>query len=153
MQKKLLVLLLLTCFILCSTGCSSSTTEYSAVFENDTISISLDDTYTYTENSETQFSIKKDSKILFDASFTTPYAYDQYVREVVDAPGSTVTLLKQDRIQDNPFIFYKKQRADSIEFIYVLRIHNSNSAVVLTNKTKQEEAEECFKNISFSFDK
>lgn len=145
MKKILNSLVIATLLVLTMTGCTVKKSFTYSVETGDKIKVELKTNDGYNLDSTLPFTITKDGETLSQGTFTTIDMYNQYVSSIDS--NSLATLLDQGSKNGVEYIFYEYN--DS-EFNYIIKINNSNTAVILGNPISKESAEECFNRLTFS---
>lgn len=127
------------------TGCATNKSYTYTVETGDKIKITLNTTDGYDITSDLPFTISKDSNDLSQGQFIQGSYYDQYV-EAANTQGTIIDQGSNDTIE---YVFYSY---NDQEYNYIIKIKNSNTALLLGNPNSQEEAETCFKLLSFSLE-
>ena len=148
-MKKVFKVFSITCFmVLLLTGCTTHKSYTYSVATGDSIKVELDTSDGYDLSSNLPFTISKDDKILSQGTFIQGSYYDQYVNVAKTDPLAKVIDTGSD--SNIEYVFYSYN--DS-EWNYVVKVKNSNTALLIGNPNSKEEAEKCFSLLSFSLAK
>lgn len=148
MKKTLLSLILLCTFMFTLTGCNTTKSYTFDVETGDKIKIELNTTDGYDLSSSLPFTVSKDGSVLSQGTFITLDGYDDYVNMVNNDTNSTV--LDSGSMNGVTYTFYSYNDA---EFNYIIKIDNSNTALLLGNANSQNEAQTVFELLTFSTEK
>ena len=149
-MKKISKLLLIPLIILLSmvlTGCTKTIAYTYAVETGDNIRIELykDNDTSYKLSSDVPFTISKDDKTLSTGSFLTSDGYDSYKYNV--EVESHIEIFKKDETDDLIYTFFSVKNE---KFIYLIKVKNSNTGIILENDHSKKEAKEVFDMIGIS---
>lgn len=148
MKKALLSLILLCTFMFTLTGCNTAKSYTFDVETGDKIKIELNTTDGYDLSSSLPFTVSKDGSVLSQGTFITLDGYDDYVDRVNNDTNSTI--LDSGSINGVTYTFYSY---NDTEFNYIIKIDNSNTALLLGNPNSQNEAQTIFELLTFSAEK
>lgn len=148
MKKVFMSLSIIVVMLLTLTGCTKSKSYTFTVETDDKIKIQLNTTEGYDLSSDLPFTISKDGNTLSQGTFITIDGYNQYI-EAVNS-DSNAKILDSETRDGVSYTFYSYN--DS-EFNYVIKINDSNTGILLGNQNSQEEAEKCFKLLTFTLEK
>jgi len=145
MKKLLSLLIFVAVMVLTLTGCTTSKSFTWDVTTGDKIKIKVDTTGGYDITSDLPFTISKDGETLSQGTFITIDGYNQYINAVGN--DSSVNII--DNVSKNG-ITYILYSVNNSEFNYIIKINDSNTAVLLGNAHSQVEAEDVFNRLTFS---
>lgn len=148
MKKALLSLILLCTFMFTLTGCNMAKSYTFDVETGDKIKIELNTTDGYDLSSSLPFTVSKDGSVLSQGTFITLDGYDDYVDRVNNDTNSTI--LDSGSMNGVTYTFYSY---NDTEFNYIIKIDNSNTALLLGNPNSQNEAQTIFELLTFSTEK
>lgn len=146
MKKFVMGVAMVGVMLLTLTGCTTSKSYTFKVENGDDIKVTLNTTDGYDITSDTPFKILKDENTLSQGIFIKGSYYDQYV-EAANTQGNIIKKESNDKIE---YVFYSYE---NLEYNYIIKIKNSDTALLLANPNSQEEAEKCFELLSFSVEK
>lgn len=146
MKKFVMGIAMVGVMLLTLTGCTTSKSYTFNVENGDAIKVTLNTTDGYNITSDIPFKILKDENTLSQGIFIKGSYYDQYV-EAATAQGNIIKKESNDNIE---YVFYSYE---NLEYNYIIKIKNSDTALLLANPNSQEEAEKCFELLSFSVEK
>ena len=146
MKKFVMGVAMVGVMLLTLTGCTTSKSYTFKVENGDDIKVTLNTTDGYDITSDTPFKILKDENTLSQGIFIKGSYYDQYV-ENANTQGNIIKKESNDNIE---YVFYSYE---NLEYNYIIKIKNSDTALLLANPNSQEEAEKCFELLSFSVEK
>lgn len=105
----------------------------------------------YIQDGKNPFSVSKDGKTLITGSFLTAEQYDEYV-SLIENGGTedeTIERIEQGVKDNNIFCYYSSENGGSSEYDFILKISDSNTAVLLRGTGSQADVRECFSAMSF----
>lgn len=143
---KVLVILIMLTFLV---GCQKSTSELFEVPTGDNIKITLKDSKKYKITTETPFTIKEDNKIVTTGTFINKDGYNDYKKTLDNEEVNVIKTENKNSIEYTYFRF----GTETYEYIYLILIKDTNTAVILKNKVSDESAQKVFKNLEFSLNK
>ncbi len=142
-MKKLLTVLLITTILL--TGCTTSKSYTYDVDNGDRIKITIDTSNGYDMTSGSVFEITKDKKVLSNAMLIKGEYYQKYM----NAAKEQGQIYEESSNNNIDYIFYTVTSESHSEYNYIIKIKNSNTGLIIGNANSKEEAETCFKLLSF----
>lgn len=145
MKKIFMSILLVAMMMLALTGCTTNKSYTYNVETGDKVKITLNTTDGYDLSSDLPFKVSKDGKTLSQGTFIEGSYYEQYV----DAANTQGQIIDKGSNSDIEYVFYSYNNA---EYNYVIKIKDSNTALLLGNPHSQEEAEKCFELLSFTLE-
>ena len=146
MKKIFKSILLVGIMMLALTGCTTNKSYTYTVETGDKVKITLNTTDGYDLSSDLPFAISKDGNTLSQGTFIQESYYEQYVN-AANTQGQIIDRGSNDNIE---YVFYSYNNS---EYNYVIKIKDSNTALLLGNPNSQEEAKICFELLSFSLEK
>ena len=146
MKKIFKSILLVGIMMLALTGCTTNKSYTYTVETGDKVKITLNTTDGYDLSSDLPFAISKDGNTLSQGTFIQESYYEQYVN-AANTQGQIIDRGSNDNIE---YVFYSYNNS---EYNYVIKIKDSNTALLLGNPNSQEEAKKCFELLSFSLEK
>ena len=146
MKKIFKSILLVGIMMLALTGCTTNKSYTYTVETGDKVKITLNTTDGYDLSSDLPFAISKDGNTLSQGTFIQESYYEQYVN-AANTQGQIIDRVSNDNIE---YVFYSYNNS---EYNYVIKIKDSNTALLLGNPNSQEEAKKCFELLSFSLEK
>ena len=146
MKKIFKSILLVGIMMLALTGCTTNKSYTYTVETGDKVNITLNTTDGYDLSSDLPFAISKDGNTLSQGTFIQESYYEQYVN-AANTQGQIIDRGSNDNIE---YVFYSYNNS---EYNYVIKIKDSNTALLLGNPNSQEEAKKCFELLSFSLEK
>lgn len=146
MKKIFKSILLVGIMMLALTGCTTNKSYTYTVETGDKVKITLNTTDGYDLSSDLPFAISKDGNTLSQGAFIQESYYEQYVN-AANTQGQIIDRGSNDNIE---YVFYSYNNS---EYNYVIKIKDSNTALLLGNPNSQEEAKKCFELLSFSLEK
>lgn len=148
-MKKVFKIFLVAFIALIISGCTTSKTYSYDVSTGDKVSINFNTTGGYDISTDNPFVISKNDETISQGMFMKLSAYDTY-KNIVDS-GQSTTLLDSGTKDNITYIFYEYD-GETTEYNYVIKLNNSNTAVILGNALSKESAEEVFDRITFSLE-
>lgn len=145
-MKRIVTILAFISAMCLLVACHTSKAFTYKVTTGDMIQISIDSSDGFDLTSELPFAVKKDGVVLSQGMFIQGEAYEQYA----DVAKNVEILLSEGANNDVEYLFYEYEGR---EYNYVIKVKNSNTAIVLGNAHSKEEAEECFKHLTFKLQK
>lgn len=146
MKKIIMSISLIGIMLLSLTGCTKTMSYTYKVETGDNVKITLKTNDGYSFTSDLPFVISKDGSKLSQGTFINSSYYDQYV----DSATNTGKIIDKGSNDDIEYVFYSY---NDTEYNYIIKIKNSNTSLLLGNPNSQEEAEKCFKLLSFNLEK
>lgn len=146
MKKIFKSILLVGIMMLALTGCTTNKSYTYTAETGDKVKITLNTTDGYDLSSDLPFAISKDGNTLSQGTFIQESYYEQYVN-AANTQGQIIDRGSNDNIE---YVFYSYNNS---EYNYVIKIKDSNTALLLGNPNSQEEAKKCFELLSFSLEK
>lgn len=146
MKKIFKSILLVGIMMLALTGCTTNKSYTYTVETGDKVKITLNTTDGYDLSSDLPFAISKDGNTLSQGTFIQESYYEEYVN-AANTQGQIIDRGSNDNIE---YVFYSYNNS---EYNYVIKIKDSNTALLLGNPNSQEEAKKCFELLSFSLEK
>lgn len=146
MKKFLTGILLSRMIFVLLAGCTTNKSYTYAVETGDKIKITLDTTNGYSLSSDLPFTVSKDDNPLSQGTFIQESYYEQYVN-AANTQGQIIDSGSDNNIE---YVFYSYNNS---EYNYVIKIKNSNTALLLGNPNSEEEAKKCFELLSFNLEK
>ncbi len=144
-MKRILCTLGIFIIGLCSlTACQSKKAVTYQVDTGDKITITLKTSGDYDLTAEVPFKITKDGKELSQGKFMSASSYDQLISML--SGRSDIQIVDSGEKDGNSYTFYSPNH---VEYIYIIKINNSQTGVLLTNSHSQAEAQECFQLLTF----
>ena len=137
MKKIFKSILLVGIMMLALTGCTTNKSYTYTVETGDKVKITLNTTDGYDLSSDLPFAISKDGNTLSQGTFIQESYYEQYVN-AANTQGQIIDRGSNDNIE---YVFYSYNNS---EYNYVIKIKDSNTALLLGNPNSQEEAKKCF---------
>lgn len=134
--------------LLTLTGCTKSKSYIFSVETGDKIEVKLNTTDGYDLSSDLPFTISKDGNTLSQGTFIAISYYDEYVNAV--KTESLAKVIEENSNDDIEYVFYSYNNS---EYNYIIKVKNSNTGILLGNPNSQEEAEKCFKLLTFRLEK
>ena len=99
------------------------------------------------------FSVLDGKTTLAQGNFITIEQYNVYISSLAEA-GEMATIYQEETHKNNiMYIFYSTQGEDGMEYNYIIKIKDSNTALVFGSKVSKEAAERAFNAIQFSVQK
>lgn len=149
-MKKISKLLLVPFIILLSiilTGCTKTISYTYAVETGDDIKIELykNNDSSYKLSSNVPFTISKDDKTLSTGSFLTSEGYDLYKYNI--SVESHIKIFEEDEKDGIVYTFFSVKDE---QFMYLIKVKDSNTGILLENDHSKKEAQEVFEMISIS---
>ena len=146
MKKIFMGNLMAGIMIVSLTGCTTNKSYTYTVETGDKVKITLNTTDGYDLSSDLPFTISKDGNNLSQGTFIQGSYYEQYVN-AANTQGQIIDKGSNDNIE---YVFYSYNNS---EYNYVIKIKNSNTALLLGNPNSEEEAKKCFDLLSFNLEK
>lgn len=146
MKKIFMGILMAGIMIVSLTGCTTNKSYTYTVETGDKVKITLNTTDGYDLSSDLPFKISKDGNNLSQGTFIQGSYYEQYVN-AANTQGQIIDKGSNDNIE---YVFYSYNNS---EYNYVIKIKNSNTALLLGNSNSEEEAKKCFDLLSFNLEK
>ncbi|MDD5935747.1 MAG: hypothetical protein PUC65_09335 [Clostridiales bacterium] len=146
MKKIHKYLILVSIMMLMLTGCKKSMSYTYKVETGDEVKITLNTTDGYKFDSNLPFTISKDGTELSQGTFIQGSYYEEYV-SVANEQGTILDEGSNDNIE---YVFYSYEDA---EYNYIIKIKDSNTAMLIGNPNSREEAEKCFGLLSIELKK
>lgn len=146
MKKIFMGILMAGIMIVSLTGCTTNKSYTYTVETGDKVKITLNTTDGYDLSSDLPFTISKDGNNLSQGTFIQGSYYEQYVN-AANTQGQIIDKGSNDNIE---YVFYSYNNS---EYNYVIKIKNSNTALLLGNPNSEEEAKNCFDLLSFNLEK
>lgn len=146
MKKIFMGILMAGIMIVSLTGCTTNKSYTYTVETGDKVKITLNTTDGYDLSSDLPFTISKDGNNLSQGTFIQGSDYEQYVN-AAKTQGQIIDKGSNDNIE---YVFYSYNNS---EYNYVIKIKNSNTALLLGNPNSEEEAKKCFELLSFNLEK
>lgn len=146
MKKIFMGILMAGIMIVSLTGCTTNKSYTYTVETGDKVKITLNTTDGYDLSSDLPFKISKDGNNLSQGTFIQGSYYEQYVN-AANTQGQIIDKGSNDNIE---YVFYSYNNS---EYNYVIKIKNSNTALLLGNPNSEEEAKKCFDLLSFNLEK
>lgn len=146
MKKIFTSILLVGIMIVSLTGCTTNKSYTYNIETGDKVKITLNTTDGYDLSSDLPFTVSKDGNTLSQGTFIQGSYYQQYV-ETANTQGQIIDRGSNDSIE---YVFYSYNNS---EYNYVIKIKDSDTALLLGNPNSQEEAKKCFELLSFSLEK
>lgn len=138
----------------CSTFSSTSLTYH--VDNGDVVTVTLDTKTGYKQTTDVPFAITKDDEEIVQGTFGYASTYDQY-KELLDAALETdesgVKLIEASKKDGNDYLFYQYEGQVGTEYDYIIKIADSDTAVIMGSLVSQEAAEDVFNALTFSVEK
>ena len=128
-------------------GCTTNKAYTWKVETGDNIKVSLKTNDGYDINSNNPFEISKDEKTVTYGIFVTMDTYNQYKNLIPNDSKSRV--IEQDNKNGLEYIFYEYS-GNTKEYNYVIKINDSNTGIILTNSTSEEEAKNIFSKLTIT---
>lgn len=150
-MKKIYKLFIASFVILLSlvlTGCTKTVSYTYKVETGDTIKVELKTDDKYKLSSKVPFTISKDDKTLSTGTFLTNDGYKTYENAIDTENGIEVFEEK-----DNKDISYTFFSVNDKQYIYLIKVKDSNTGIFLENKNSKEEAKEVFDMLTFTLEK
>ena len=149
MIKKLgLMVSCLIIVMLTFTGCGSKAAKYTYdTTTGDKIEMKLKNASDYKVSSEMPFEITKGDELQVMGQFISLKEYESARKEISEMEDSKMTIVEESKKNGNEFICWNY---NNNEFLYLMKIKDSNTAVVLGNETSLEVAQDIFKKLEFS---
>lgn len=145
MKKRFLNILAILVVGLVLTGCSTFKSFTFDVETGDKVSIRLDTSNGYDLTGKVPFSVLDGDKILSTGTFIKGDFYDKYV-QAANTQGKVIT---EDDDKNIEYVFYSYQDK---EWNYVIKIKNSNTAILLGNQISEKDAKKVFKLLTFKLE-
>lgn len=145
-MKKVMGILMIGIMIVSLTGCTTNKSYTYTVETGDKVKITLNTTDGYDLSSDLPFTILKKGNNLSQGTFIQGSYYEQYVN-AANTQGQIIDKGSNDNIE---YVFYSYNNS---EYNYVIKIKNSNTALLLGNSNSEEEAKKCFDLLSFNLEK
>lgn len=133
-------------------GCgvqSSTTVTYDVAETGDRVALQL--IAGYTQDGKNPFTISSSGKELITGSFLTTEQYEEYV-SLIEGGGSkdeVIQRIEQGIKDSNIFCYFSSEKSGSTEYDFIVKIADTNTAVLLRGAGSQEAVRECFSSISF----
>lgn len=150
-MKKIHKLFIASFVILLSlvlTGCTKTVSFTYKVETGDTIKVELKTDDKYKLSSKVPFTISKDDKTLSTGTFLTNDGYKTY-ENAIDT-GNGIEVFEE---KDNKNISYTFFSVNDKQFVYLIKVKDSNTGIFLENKNSKEEAKEIFDMLTFTLEK
>ena len=150
MNKRFFCLMLVLCLALSLMACGNVTTRKSYTYKidnGDKIKVSLVTNDGHDMNSDLPFCIELNGETLSQGTFVQADAFATYADMSQTDPAAEI--LDQGTKDGNEYIFWTYAGE---EFNYIIKIGDSNTAVILANAISQASAEACFDLLSFEED-
>lgn len=150
-MKKIHKLFIASFVILLSlvlTGCTKTVSFTYKVETGDTIKVELKTDDKYKLSSKVPFTISKDDKTLSTGTFLTNDGYKTY-ENAIDT-GNGIEVFEE---KDNKDISYTFFSVNDKQFVYLIKVKDSNTGIFLENKNSKEEAKEIFDMLTFTLEK
>ena len=146
MKKSLLSLAVVIISLFIITGCTTFKSYTYSVETGDKIKVKLETSGGYDMTSSLPFTISKDGSVLSTSTFIKGEYYDQYI-QTAKSQGVVLDEGKKDSIE---YLFYSY---NDKEYNYIIKVNDSNTALLIGNPHSKEEAEEVFNRITISLEK
>ena len=152
MGKKFIVsLIMVFSFIFILTGCTKTKSITYKVETGDNIKVSLkvNDGYDLKQaiDSNATFEITKAGDVLSQAIFTNHDYYNQYVNSV--SSDDSAKIIEQQKKKNLEYIFYSYSHDSFTEYNYIIKIVDTNTAILIGNIKSEDSAKEVFNRLSF----
>ena len=145
MKKIFMTIAFISIVILSVTGCSTSKSYTFSVETGDNIEIKLDTSNGYDISSDIPFAVSKDDKKLSQGTFITLDGYDSYIAAVTnDSNAKVIDSATKNGLE---YTFYSYNNS---EYNYIIKIKDSNTALLIGNITSEESAKDCFDKLTIS---
>lgn len=143
---KKIIKSLFICFItlLVVTGCTKTMSYTYEVATGDKIKVTLNVNEGHKFKTDLPFTITKDDKELSQGTFIYGKYFDEYVNAA--KTDSNATIISSGETDNFEYAFYSYNNK---EYNYVIRVKNSNTAILLGNTNSKEEAIKCFELLNF----
>lgn len=142
-MKRMICIAMAVCLMLVTAGCSSSV-AYSYTMDNgDYIRLELDASDGYELSAEVPFTISQNGEERSVGQFLYGEYYEESVSSVQSAANTTV--IETGEKDGHEYMFWNYN--DS-EYNYIIRVADSNSAIVIGNLISEESARECFDRLT-----
>lgn len=138
-----LALALVVCILL--TGCETFKTYTYTVENGDKVNIKIKTSGGYDLTTDVPFSIKKDDKTLSQGMFINLTGYETYMSKIKNDKKSKV--IKSDSTDNIEYTFYSY---NDEEWNYIIKVKDTETAILLGNPNSEKEAKECFEKIEIS---
>lgn len=154
MLKTAAAFLAATMIFILATACVMQTTS-SVTYDvetGDSVTLKLITSDGYQQDAKIPFSITKDDKKVIQGTFITIEQYDAYI-SLVENGGSeseAVEIIEQGIKDENTFCFYSVKKDEATEYDFVMRIGESNTAVLMGSTLSESEARNCFDIMTFT---
>ncbi|MBO5143471.1 MAG: hypothetical protein J6C46_10890 [Clostridia bacterium] len=143
MNKKLLKLVMLCCFVIITiTACTTSKSYTYKVETGDNIKVTLNTSNGYDMTATNPIELSKNGTKVSDGIFITLEMYEQYLDVVENDEKSTI--IKTGNANGVEYTFYNY---DNKEYNYIMKIKDSNTGFILGTPNSQDGAEESFSMI------
>lgn len=142
-----IALLVVTALLL--VGCTTTKSTTYSVETGDSIKITLDTSDGYDIDTKNPFTISKDEETISSGTFITLDTYEQYLDAV--AGDASATVIDENSKNGVDYLFYRYD-GDNTEYNYIIKVHDSNTGLLLGNIISQESAEKCFGHLAFTND-
>ena len=137
--NKLLVISFILIFSLILTGCTKEVAFTYAVDTGDDIKIKISTNDDYKLSSNVPFTISKDDKTLSTGTFLTAEGYDLYKYNI--SVESHIKIFEEKEKGEITYTFFSVKDE---QFIYLIKVNNSNTGIYLENNNSKEEAKQVF---------
>ena len=143
-MKRIFKAILLCMTLVLITGCTKTISYTYEVATGDKIKVSLNVNDGYKLTSKLPFTITKDGNELSQGTFIFGNYYDEYVN--IAKEDSKTNIISSGDKDSFEYVFYSYNNK---EYNYVIKIKNSNTAILLKNTNSKEEAIKCFELLNF----
>lgn len=143
-MKKTLISIILIILVITLTGCTKTFSYTYEVTTGDRIKVTLNINDGYKLTSNLPFTITKDGKELSQGTFILGNYYEEYVN--VAKEDSKTNIISSGDKDSFEYVFYSYNNK---EYNYVIKVKNSNTAILLENKHSKQEAIDCFELLDF----
>ena len=147
LKRVLKYFMIVGVMLLVLTGCTTNKSFTFNVETGDKVKVQLNTTDGYDLSSDLPFTISKDDNKLSQATFIKGTYYTEYVEVAKNDPLAEI--IDKGSTNEIEYVFYSYN--DS-EYNYIIKINESNTAILLTNQNSQEEAEKCFELLTFTLE-
>lgn len=143
-MKRIFKAILLCMTLVLITGCTKTISYTYEVATGDKIKVSLNVNEGYKLNSDLPFTVTKDGNELSQGTFIYGNYYDEYVNVAKNDPDSTI--ISSGEKDNFEYVFYTYNNE---EYNYVIKVKDSNTAILLGNANSKAEAIKCFELLDF----